>query len=146
MSGNEEPLAMAPAYGGMFRPRSPRRWPIVVVAIVVVAAAAFGVWYSMRPQPRPVGVPCTLPPGDDDQSETYAGCNGGLCIREVDDTAYCSEECKTDDECPAGFVCDPTRSRRRRACMEEGADVTPVDAGAVDGARLFRRKRAPTPF
>jgi hypothetical protein len=128
---------MQPAYGGMFRPPPPRRWPIVLGIAVAVAVVGVGSWYYLRPQPRAVGVPCAMTAGVDNESETFVGCNGGLCIRETDDTTYCSIECKSDDECPVGYVCEPTRSRRRRACMEEGADITPPDAGAS----LKRRTR-----
>ena len=81
--------------------------------------------------------------GVDNESETFVGCNGGLCIHETDDSNYCTVECKRDDECPTGYVCEPTRSRRRRACMEEGAEITPPDAGTVDGAivHIFRRTK-----
>ena len=112
-----------------------RRWTIAVV-VVGLALAALGIWYALRPVPRAVGVPCSLGP-EDTEGETYSGCNGGLCIRENDDTNYCTVECKKDDECPARYVCEPTRSGRRRACMEEGADITPFDAGV----HVFRRKR-----
>jgi hypothetical protein len=117
---------------------------MIVAVVVGLALVGLGVWYWLRPVPRPVGVPCSLTPDVDfEVGEPYAGCNGGLCIRENDDTNYCSIECKKDDDCPAQYVCEPTRSGRRRACMEEGADITPADAGSADGAvtRVTRRRR-----
>ena len=119
-----------------------KTWIKIALGIVGLALVGAGLWLWLRPVPRAVGVPCTLSPDVEGEGETYVGCNGGLCIREVDDTSYCTVECKRDDDCPSGFVCEPTRSRRRRACMEEGADVTIADAGG-DGAhsRVFRRKR-----
>jgi len=112
----------------------------VGVGVVLIVGGVLGVRAYQRAQHKPIGVPCTMTAGIDNESETYIGCGGGLCIRETDDTAYCSEECKDDSECPERYVCEPTRSRRRRACMEEGADITPLDAGA-EVARTFRRKR-----
>lgn len=122
-----------------------RWWPKIVIAVAVLGAGGVGVWYYTRPQPLGVGIPCALTAGVDSESETYVGCNGGLCIRENDGTAYCSHECKTDQECPTGYVCEPTRSRRRSACMEEGADITPPDAGSANANLVFRRRRASQP-
>ncbi|HEX4515779.1 MAG TPA: hypothetical protein VH054_19660 [Polyangiaceae bacterium] len=121
-----------------------KRWLTILAVVVGLALVGVGLWFAFRAGPRAVGVPCSLTSADvDSESDTYAGCNGGLCIRENDETNYCTVECKTDDACPSGYVCEPTRSRRRRACMEEGADITPADAGAADGAvvHVFRRKR-----
>jgi hypothetical protein len=120
-----------------------KRWLTIGAVVAGLALVGVGLWFAFRAGPRAVGVPCSLTSADvDSESDMYAGCNGGLCIRENDETNYCTVECKTDDACPTGYVCEPTRSHRRRACMEEGADITP-DAGAADGAvvHVFRRKR-----
>jgi hypothetical protein len=120
-----------------------RTWLKVLVptALVLVVGGYVGVRYYLHARQMPIGVPCAMTAGvDDNESETYEGCNGGLCIRETNGESYCSQECKTDDDCPAIYVCEPTRSRRRRACMEEGADLTPADAGP-DAAHALRRKR-----
>jgi hypothetical protein len=139
------PIAMAPAYGGMFRPPPPRRkWLIVVVVFVMlVVAGVFGYRAYRRSQQMPIGVPCTLTAGVDSESETYLGCNGGLCIREVDGDSYCSQECVDDNDCPSRYVCELTHSRKRRACMHEGADVSPPYVGPEDAAppHVFRRQR-----
>jgi hypothetical protein len=126
----------------------PRWVKVLSLAMLLVAigvVAYFGVRAYLRSRQMPFGAPCAMTAGVDSESETYEGCNGGLCIREVDDDSYCSQECNCDQDCPVQYVCEPTRSRKRRACMHEGVEVTPVFSGPEDAAppRAYRRKRAP---
>ncbi len=48
-------------------------------------------------------------------------CQGGVCIREDEDhlerPGYCGNLRDDDKGCPSGYICQPTRSQRRRACM-----------------------------
>lgn len=64
----------------------------------------------------------------------YSGqCASAPCIHDGAGS-YCSKLCDSDGDCPAPYVCEPTRSGRRRACMKGG-----VDDGA--GTGTTRRTR-----
>jgi len=108
---------MVPAYGGMFRPKPPRTWPYVVL-VVVVLVLAIGGFFLWRRHVRhaeafaATGTPC----------QGGYECHGGLCIRDDQDnkplaTGYCGNPCADDEDCPAGYICQPTRSGTRHACM-----------------------------
>jgi hypothetical protein len=58
----------------------------------------------------------------------YSGeCAAAPCIHDAAES-YCSKLCESDGDCPAPYVCEPTRSGRRRACMKGGA---PGDFGVT---------------
>lgn len=107
-------VAMAPAYGGMFRPPPPRRWAWIIIGVVmafvlVASALASGVWLWKRHQRLAEnGRPCATI------------CAYGKCIRENGDS-YCATECERDRDCPSAFVCEPTLSGRHHVCLKAGA-------------------------
>ncbi len=54
----------------------------------------------------------------------YSGtCSGAPCIHDGAGS-YCSKLCGGDRDCPSDYVCEPTRSGRRYACMKAGAQDT----------------------
>jgi len=64
-------------------------------------------------------------------------CAEALCIHETTGESYCAKLCETDDDCPAAYVCEPTRSLLRHACMKAG-----VQTGLATGGRpVYRRVR-----
>lgn len=115
------PIAMAPAYGGMFRPRAPSRWPIVVgvmLVVIVFGAISVGGFLILRAR-RATST-----------ARTGMTCNGSsscgadyLCIHEADGTSSCANLCKRDDDCPASFVCEKTLTGRHTACMKSGVSL-----------------------
>ena len=60
-------------------------------------------------------------------------CAGAPCIHDLSGD-YCSKLCDSDGDCPSPYVCEPTRSGRRHACMRAG-----VDDGSGTGTK--RRQR-----
>jgi hypothetical protein len=94
-----------------------RRWPLVVIGILVLGAVGGGGVLYVR-HVRHVeamlaaGKPCSA----------GSECHGGVCIRDDQDNqplavGYCGNLCEADDDCPNGFICQPTRSGKRHACM-----------------------------
>jgi hypothetical protein len=113
---------------------SKRRWWILGVAVVVVAAASLAFFLHRRharekERDAHLGAVC----GSSDE------CPDAVCMHESTGEAYCAKLCETDDDCSAAFVCDPTRSLLRHACMKAG-----VETGfASNGRPIYRRVREP---
>jgi len=109
-------FAMAPAYGGMFRPPPPPRrvaWIVigaVLLFALVIAAIASGVWLWKRHQRLAEnGQPCAT-----------ICAYGNKCIHEIDGDSYCATECEGDRDCPSAYVCEPTLSGRHHVCLKAG--------------------------
>jgi hypothetical protein len=111
-------LAMAPAYGGMFRPPPQRRVGVIIIVVVaavalLVGAVVSGLWL-LRQHNRFAenGKPCVS-----------SGCAHGKCVHETSGDSYCASECSGDGDCPSAFVCDPTLSGRHHVCLKAGAET-----------------------
>ena len=109
---------MMPAYGGMFRPPPKRRGLRVFLGLAVLGALGAGGFVLYRRHVRHLeafaatGTPCNA----------GGECHGGVCIRDDQEnkplvTGYCGNLCNADDDCPANYICQPTRSGTRKACM-----------------------------
>jgi hypothetical protein len=117
MTSMTEDIAMAPAYGGMFRPPPQRRVGIVILVVfaalaLVIGAIASGVWMWKRHQRLAEnGQPCAT-----------ICAYGNKCIHETSGDAYCAIECDGDRDCPSAYVCEPTLSGRHHVCLKSGVE------------------------
>lgn len=118
MTTMTDDVAMAPAYGGMFRPPPPRRTGLIIVGVVllvalVIGGIASGVWLWKRHQRiAENGQPCATICAYDNK-----------CIHDFGGDNYCAIQCEGDRDCPSAYVCEPTRSGRHLVCLKAGAEV-----------------------
>jgi hypothetical protein len=111
-----------------------RRLLLVAVAVALVVALSVGGFFTYRhlhpeEHTKQVGEVCVV--SDE--------CAAIPCIHEFTGEGYCAKLCDNDDDCPSAFVCDPTRSLLRHACMKAGVQ-TGVASG---GSPVYRRVREP---
>ncbi len=97
------------------------RWPaspvklVVVLALVLVAIPSSGIAGVVLYKHHRGRLGTKL-----GESCGYSGqCAGAPCIHEADGS-YCSKLCDSDADCPSPYVCEPTYSGRRHACMKGG--------------------------